>query len=402
MTRHAGLWCRGGGAVLLLVLLTGCASSNLFVARHDFYAGRYDSADAALAKDTGPSTDRVLFFMERGMVRQARGDYAGSTADWLDAVRVERDLETHSVSKAAASMIVNDTTLAFRGWLYERALLRTCLGQNYMARALWDDAAVEGRNVIQILQNLNGYPDDAFSRYFAGFSLEMVDEDSSAALQYRVAGGLTPGLVIDENTGRLAFGTTNGEAQASGPAGGRPRKGQEPSELVCFVGIGRGPSDERPWSEHWAPAGAPYAEIHAGGRVLGRSYPLANVASLLDATEKRRAVIEAAKEGARVALKTAVSEAVGRNNRALGDLLFYVLFSLEKPDTRRWETLPMWLEVARVPCPADLRSYEVVFRYGDGSEFKRFAVAQPLVSKRNTFVSFCRDLPPAVPAAAAP
>ena len=66
---------------------------------------------------------------------------------------------------------------------------------------------------------------------------------------------------------------------------------------------------------------------------------------------------------------------------------------LEQPDLRRWETLPRWLQVARVPCPADLTSFDVVFKNHQGVTTRTVSVTEPLARRRNTFVSYCRDLP---------
>ena len=37
------------------------------------------------------------------------------------------------------------------------------------------------------LENLGGFPDDAFSRYLAGFCFEMIGDGENAALSYRYA-----------------------------------------------------------------------------------------------------------------------------------------------------------------------------------------------------------------------
>ena len=56
---------------------------------------------------------------------------------------------------------------------------------------MWDDAAVEGRNIIQHLSDRKGFPDDPFSRYIAGLSLELIGDHSNAALQM-ASGAVSP------------------------------------------------------------------------------------------------------------------------------------------------------------------------------------------------------------------
>jgi len=164
-------------------------------------------------------------------------------------------------------------------------------------------------------------------------------------------------------------------------------------QLVCFVGVSRAfPAAVR------APAGLsnvqPAIEVYAGPTFLGRGYMLANTADLAARTAERLAARRFARQAARVVLKDALADAVGRENEALGELLRVLLFSMETPDDRRWETLPLWLGVARVPCPPDLKNFRVVVRTPSGEALADMEVRAPLARRRNTLVSFCRDTDP--------
>jgi hypothetical protein len=381
--RRVVVCCLAAGFVGLL-LATGCATPPLNSARASYYAGRPDLADASLTSLPGDGKDTVLYLLERGMIRQARRQYESSSRDWLEAVRIERDLETHSVSKGGASMVVNDSVLSFRGYPYERTLLHTFLAKNYLARGMWDDAAVEARNIIRRLEDRNGYPDDAYSRYMAGFCLQMINDDSNAGLQFRTASELLTDVKIDENTGRFVPATV--------PAAGVPPPVPAGTcELVCFVGIGR--------QADWVVSPDAHAEIRCQGSTLGRTHTLATTAQLTAASERRMAAQRIAKGVARVALKESIAEVVAHENEGLGDLVRVLLFSLEQPDDRRWETLPLILAVARVPCPTDLKSFEVVFHNAYASPGYTITVTQPIVRRGNVYYSFCRDIPFAEPPA---
>jgi len=96
----------------------------------------------------------------------------------------------------------------------------------------------------------------------------------------------------------------------------------------------------------------------------------------------------------RIATKIAIAEAVKQQNDAMGALVWLALFAMEAPDTRCWETLPLWLEVARVPCPADLKSYTVVFKSANGALLGKKVITTPLSRRGNTFISFCRHVGP--------
>jgi hypothetical protein len=330
--------------------------------------------------------------MERGTIRQSMRKYEESSSDLLKAIERERYLMTHSATETSASFLANDKTISYRGPPFERTLLHTFLAKNYLARGKWEDAAVEARSIIQDLQALDGYPDDAYSRYMAGFCLELMRDFSNAALQYRCASNLVKGVSIDDRTGAI------------GPATPGPvkRGDKDRTELVCFVAIGRSPGGSRMYSGLPAPPAPAYAEIYCNGQLAGRSYPFSNVSELLQTTLKKKAAMQALKDVSRIVVKETIAHQIKQQNEGLGVLAEVIMLALESPDDRRWETLPMWLQIARVPCPADLKSYDVVFKSPTGNIRHRLTVTEPIARNEDLFVSFCRDLPPEPAQVAAP
>ena len=356
-----------------VLLTSGCASPRLDTARENFYLGRFEQAKANLTHIKVSKKNGVLVLMERGAIRQALGDYQGSTKDWNEAAEKAEHLDYVSLSKSTASLAINDRVLAFRGAPYERTLAHAFAAKSYLALGQWDDAAVEARNIIGNLENRDGFPEEPYSRYLAGVCMEMIADGEGAGLQYRTAAGLLPHLGIDPVTGRFADETESGR-----------------HELVCFIGIGRAPQESGSWARNHLWGATPYAEVFVDGKRMGRSYNFSNTHRLMAATEKRLAVLRAAKTATRIAIKEAASEAVESENEILGELLRLYLFSLEASPMRRWETLPLWLQVARVPCPADMKRFDIVFRGEGGRVIGRQTVAEPLVRNGRSHVSFVR------------
>ena len=377
------LWRGGIFAICFAAFLQGCSTPPLRSARENFYAGRFEQANTNLASIPKGDKDEILYLMERGMVRQGLGDFEASSMDWRRAAELDDMLETYSLSQGAASMVANDRTLAFRGMPFERTLMFAFLAKNYLAMSEWDYAAICARNIIKRLENLNGFPDTAYGRYMAGFCLETINDTGNAAIQYRAAGQLLTNQVsIDADSGAIS--------PAGGPAPPAHPAPKQPSELICFIAFGRLPKGENCGSSR---GGAPpFAEIFCGKKYLGRSYPFSNTLELMAASRKRLAAIQLAKDATRIAAKAAVAEAVNRQNEALGALVWLALFSMEMPDDRCWETLPMWLQIARVPCPADLEGYTVVFKNALGETLWKKDVSRPISRRGGTFISFCRDI----------
>lgn len=379
------------GAVLAVCLtgfLAGCASPPLQTACANFYAGRFEQANTNLAAIPQDNKDEILYLMERGMIRQNLGEYESSALDWRRAGDLDAKLDTYSVFQGASSLIVNDRTLSFRGMPFERTLMYAFLAKDYLADSNWDYAAICARNIIKKLEALDGFPDIAYGRYMAGFCLELINDEGNAAIQYSSAERLLiSNVMIDPLSGHIMPTTNVVNATMSIF---KAALQTEPAELVCFITLGRMPVGEI-YGDFYSQL-PPYAEIYCDDEYLGRSYPFANTAALMGASQRRLAAIQLAKDATRIATKVAISEAVKQQNDTLGALVWLALFAMEAPDTRCWETLPLWLEVARVPCPADLKSYTVVFKSATGAPLGNKVITAPITRRGHTFISFCRDV----------
>lgn len=370
-------------------LTVGCSSVSIDKARSNFYAGRFAQANENL-KDIPPDDkDAILFLSERGMIRQNLRLYDESNKDWREATEINDRLAKYSFSRETSSLFANDGVLTYRGMPFERTLLYTFLAKNYLAQHNWDYAAICARNIIAHLENPNGFPDIPYSRYMAAFCLEMINDKGNAAIQYRAAVKIMKNMSIDPDSGLISVVSSNipDGAQTNSPAVKTP--GLETCELVCFIGIGKMPK----WCQsEYEYDMAPFAEIYSEDKYLGRSYPFANTAELMIDSKKRLAVLQAAKDVTRVVVKEVISESVESQNQALGDITRLILFALEQPDNRCWETLPLWLEVARVPCPPAPQSFKVVFKTSSRVVLKSKTIQAQISRRGNIFIAFCRDV----------
>lgn len=353
--------------------LCGCGTPSLTAARRSFYRGDLETAQRLLADEKPPPKDRVLFLMERGTIYQSNGAYAESSRDFIEAANRLRELETYSLSQGSASLVVNDTTQDFRGVPFERTFLHTLTALNHLALGHWNHVGVEARRIMESLSDdvRKEYPDDAFSRYVAGFCLEVMDDSSNAAMQYRRAARLASHLSIDDQTGYINIVSN--------------RFHRPTNELVCFVLMGR-PADND---------GSPYVEFYHQDTYLGRSYNLADTRDLIDESERIEAPKKAVKTAARVAIKEGIAHGLesASDSPLIGALTHLILIGLpERPDSRRWETLPRRLQVARVPCPSTLSAYRMVYKNANGQTLKSEDITQPITKYRNTYISFCRSL----------
>lgn len=369
---------RLGAAAMVCAITAGCMSPGIEKARGQFYDGRLTEAGESLSGISDTGKDYVLALMERGMIYQTQGDYAASLRDWLTAAERIHELDYIRISGKASSLVINDRTEIYTGKPYERALLHAYTAKSYFALAQWREAAVEARLIVDGFENLNGFPDDAYTRYVAGLAFEMIRDFNGSSIEYGHADALIPSLKIDPASGRIA------------PSNAPPSMAGNGSELICLITIGRTPPYLAPSAGNPGWGVYPYAEVFYKGERLGRSYTLTTTANLANLTEKRLAVIKAAKTVTRIVIKESISNAVSENNELLGEVLRLLLYALEMPDDRQWETLPQWLQVARVPCPPDLDAVDLVFKNASGRTLRRTSVTTPLVRSDGKIIALVR------------
>ncbi len=374
-------------AGLSVWLLTSCGTHDLPGARGAFYQGNYDLAEEEIGSEGINGGDAVLLLMERGTIYQAGGEYEKSSMDYIRANDILDKLETYSLSEGAGSWIINDTVYSFEGAPFEQTLLHSFTALNHLAQGGWSDGGVEARRIIYSLRPENRgveYPDDAFSRYLAAFILQMTGDRTNSGVQYQLAGELVPGISIDKHGG--VWPAENNENPREEAATGQ--------ELVCFFLLGHSPTmrEVRNSQSHFFLP--PRIKLYDGDHYLGEGTVLTSTADLALTTWRLGAAARFAKSAARIAAKEATARALDEQDEALGALARIILIGLlERPDFRRWETLPRWLAVARVPCSSDLSSFDVRFEGGGYGPDTVITVQRPLVKKGNVFYSFVRDLP---------
>ena len=376
--------------LLFGLLCAGCATSSLDRSRRDFYRGDVAAAEALLdAEENVSETDRVLFLMERGTIRQAMGDYQGSADDYIAAADLIRKSESHSVSQGAASMVINDNVQDFFGAPYERTCMHALAAMSHLGRGHWTEAAIEARRLLETVnpEARGEHPDVAFGRYIAGLCFELNEDPSNAALQYKLAGAASATAEVDPQTGWVTSTSADQRLRAGAAT-------NFSNELICLIAAGHAPPDGQPVPS--TPPSPPYADAYAGDAYLGRSVILTDTYVLARKADELIAAKRAVKTGARIAIKDATAQAAGglADNEFVEDLVRAILIGVfERPDFRRWETLPRYFAVIRVPCPVDMSTSRLVYHDETGKYIDSFEVRRPLHRREDKVISFHRPLP---------
>jgi len=144
--------------ILLVVLTTGCSSVRT---RHDFYRPiiadlkNHDFPSAVTKIETARSSyskkDRLLYYFDAGLAYHYAGLYDSSNLRLSDAERAAEELYTKSISRAVASMFLNDNTLEYSGEDYEVLYSNIFMALNYISLNDFEDAFVEIRRANEKL-----------------------------------------------------------------------------------------------------------------------------------------------------------------------------------------------------------------------------------------------------------
>jgi hypothetical protein len=179
----------------MMLGLQGCAtySSSFGKVDRDLAAQNYDAALSDIEKDSSSAKDRVLYFLNKGMILRMKRDFAGSNQAFA-AAKAEMDrLYAASVTENALSVVVNDSMVSYSGDNYERILLHMYMALNYLELGKPDSARVEAQQVDDDLREFaDKHPDskfseDAFTLYLTGMVYEDRGEWSDAMISYRNA-----------------------------------------------------------------------------------------------------------------------------------------------------------------------------------------------------------------------
>jgi hypothetical protein len=143
--------------------------------------------------------DRLLYLMEGGLLSLYDDDYRTCRNILTEAELLDEDLYTKSITRQAATFIINDLVAPYRGEDYESVILNFLLALAYLQEGSVEDALVEARKVDKKLEAINSqypedkknaYKEDAFVRWLMGMLYE-IDPTSvnlnDAFISYRKA-----------------------------------------------------------------------------------------------------------------------------------------------------------------------------------------------------------------------
>jgi hypothetical protein len=161
MKKAFGASCAMGAvcAFVAAALLASCASVSHYdlideeIRQSNYQVGLDLIKDAK--EEAYQVNDRIVYYLDAGMLAHFAGQYAESSALLSDAEGAIEEAFTKSVTTEVSSYLVNDTTLVYPGEDYEDIYLNAFKSLNYFHAGSADDALVEIRRIDTKLKGLS-------------------------------------------------------------------------------------------------------------------------------------------------------------------------------------------------------------------------------------------------------
>ncbi len=397
--------------ILLTALVAGCGAHSQQKRREgyeQFYQGEFDRALSILEEEEDHK-NRLLNALDRGMIAHVRGELEESNRAFAQAEIIMEEQFAVDLSDQAASFLINDYQLEYKGEDFEKVIVHPIKALNYLSLGEAQSALVECRALNERLVELqekyeqkNVYHQDAFARYLSGIIYESEGNLNDALVDYRLAVeayaehhtayGTKPPPDLIESVLRIA--DANGvthifqqfrenhpdvewlpyqEKRRMGEIVLVLENGQAPYKVANTVHI---PLDEELLTLSF-PA---YQEVEphvscgvlrAGDRSIRTTLveDLSAIA-LKDLDDRYHRVL--AKEIARATFKQVEVAQVKEESWLIGTLLNMVNSANELADVRSWELLPAQFQLARLPVESGYyEELELELRGRSGEELER-------------------------------
>ena len=185
-------------SISALIILTGCATyyQKSLQFQEYFVQGKIEEANKVLDKNKKASKDknRLLYFLQKGVVLQLLGEYEESNKFFEEAYIFTEDFKKN-YSVEAASMLINPSIKPYKGEDHELVLMHYFKALNFLKIGMYDEALVECRRIdikLNILNDRyekkkNRYKRDAFAMNLMGIAYEASGDINNAFIAYRNA-----------------------------------------------------------------------------------------------------------------------------------------------------------------------------------------------------------------------
>lgn len=185
-----------GLSLLTIFFFLSCATyyQKRISFQRDFARGNIEGAQKFLIKNKKASgkKDRLLYFLDRGVVEQMLGNYDSSNFYFEKAYLFSQDFRKN-LANDVAGMVSNPMVKPYKGEDYEIVMIHYYKTINYIQLNKLDDALIEVRRINVLLNEQSDkyegkkyrYKEDAFAHLLMGVIYEAKNDYNNAFIAYR-------------------------------------------------------------------------------------------------------------------------------------------------------------------------------------------------------------------------
>jgi hypothetical protein len=198
-----------------LIFVPACASGpDYILLDKQINEGNCQLASKSIDEKSYGLNMRLNFLLDSALINMRCGNYEESNGYFHEADELAEKLWTKSLSREAASFLINDYTIPYVGEDFEKVFINLFSAINYVLLENFDEALVECRRLDSLLtlyndkyEKKNVYKEDAFGRYLSGLIYEAEGQVEDAYIDYYKAyqtfqdyekkyGTITPSFVV--------------------------------------------------------------------------------------------------------------------------------------------------------------------------------------------------------------
>lgn len=363
---------RVGSALLALLLLPACAgyTRSTRSGMDAFERRDFSSAESVYAPGAEEdSKDQLVYLFDRGTVRFTAGQYEMSIKDFLLADKLSEIKDYTAIGTEAASILVNDRILQYKGEEFEHVIISVYVALNFAALGKDEEAAVAARLVNRKLERLRSeakrdYNLNAFAQYLAGILFERLGNWNFAYVDYKKTQQLAPHfsrLKADLLRGAIWMDSSSDldkwrrqlgadeedikearrEMKATGGVVLLYQNGFAP-EKVTHANWHELPDYRTRYNRHRA------AHLYLNGEKVARTEILYDVEKAAIANMNQKYALYLTKRVAGVVAREVLGNELDKQKAGLGTIFKVAMFAASQADLRSWSTLPKDFQAARV------------------------------------------------------
>lgn len=358
-------------SVFSVAVFSGCATyqDKVGESRRLISSGNIDQAVAKFhqlsAVDDG---DKLVHLLDYGVALQIAQRTEESTKVFLQADKLSENLDYHSVSRVAGSLLTSEENIQYKGDTFEKIFINAYLAMNFLELGKLDDALVESRRINEKYVKLRGeekkeFELNPFAKYLSAIIWEANRNYDDAYIAFAEAYKLSPEIsTIRQDLIRSAKRARRMDEydkwkKAFPDVEEKPEwYDRKMGELVVIYQQGWGPRKDFERGSQRFPRLRPVYNYTQRARVdvisAGTSYPSRFVydverAAIKTLMEDRGALIGRRVGG--IVAKEIVADQIRQKDELLGLVSWIFFHASDRADLRQWSLLPQTIQLIRVP-----------------------------------------------------